>query len=265
MPGRRRSATDSDAVSTPNAAPTANATDASPPDRSAIRDVASHLRFWPVAIVGLIVDLGSKQIAFARLDPNDAYVLIPHLITLRRSINPGALFGIGQGLAPVFIVASFLALGFAIYMFWHSSPKQRSLHLALGLILAGAFGNLYDRATHSADAIWEKSDGWSLRAIGGVRVRMTGKLVAETESAWILAAYPDGDGDRITVPKSDSRSIGQVPIVRDFIKIEPKIGGFELWPWVFNLADSFLVCGVILLFLNLWFGHRPAKPASETA
>lgn len=192
-------------------------------------------------------------------------MLIPHLITLRRSINPGALFGIGQGLAPVFIVASFLALGFALYMFWHSSTRQRSLHIALGLILAGAFGNLYDRATHSADAIWERTRGWSLRAISGQRIVMTGKLVGENDRAWTFAAYPDGDGERISVPKTDARKLGETPVVRDFIKIEPKIGSFELWPWVFNLADSFLVCGVILLFLNLWFGRRPRKSAAPAA
>lgn len=265
MPERRRSATDSEAVSTPNAAPTASETDAATPGRSAIRDVASHLRFWPVAVVGLVLDLWSKSIAFSRLDPNEAHTLIPHLITLRRSVNPGALFGIGQGLAPVFIIASFLALGFAVYMFWHSSPRQRSLHIALGLILAGAFGNLYDRMTHSADAVWEKTDGFSLRAISGERVRVTGKLIEETNRAWILGAYPDGDGDVITVPITDARKIGETPIVRDFIKIEPKIGSFELWPWVFNLADSFLVCGVILLFLNLWFGRGLPKTAAVTA
>jgi lipoprotein signal peptidase len=265
MPGRRRSATDSDAVSAPDAASTASTADASPAGRSAIRDVCSHLRFWPVALIGLAVDLWTKQLAFARLDPNDAHVLIPHLITLRRSINPGALFGIGQGLAPVFIIASFLALGFALYMFWHSSPRQRSLHIALGLILAGAFGNLYDRTTHTADAVWERTNGWSLRGLAGKRIRVTGKLLSESEHGWVFGAYPDGDGDRFTIPRTEDRSLGKTPVVRDFIKIEPRIGSFELWPWVFNLAHSFLVIGVILLFLNLWFGRAPRTPQAETS
>lgn len=241
----------------------AKAADAdAPAGQSAIHSLASHLRIWPVAIIGLALDLGTKSAAFAYLKPDSKAVLIPGVLTLRPSINPGALFGIGQGLSPVFIGASVLALGFALYMFWQSSPRQRSLHVALGLILAGAFGNLYDRTMHSADAIWEKTDNVSLRGLTGRQIRITGVLINENDDQWVFGAYPNGGGKRLVIRKENSFSLDRTPIVRDFIKIEPHIGSFELWPWVFNLADSFLVVGVILLFFNLWFTKpAPKKPA----
>jgi len=52
--------------------------------------------------------------------------------------------------------------------------------------------------------------------------------------------------------------------VRDFIKFLPRlptwiplVGGFDAWPWIFNVADALLVCGVAILLLNLWFTRGP--------
>lgn len=227
--------------------------------RSAVADVASHLRLWPVAIAGLAADLWSKYAVFNGLHPDEIRTLVPHVLSIRRSVNPGALFGVGQGLAPVFIGASVLALMFVLYLFWQSSPCRRSLHVALGLILAGALGNLYDRTYHVADAIWEDTGSVSWRGLLGRRIVLTGILTGETATSWTLGSYPDGQGSR-RVAKDESLSLGTTPVVRDFIKIEPKFGRLELWPWVFNLADAFLVIGVGVLLINFWLDRRPTAP-----
>jgi len=49
----------------------------------------------------------------------------------------------GRGLVPGF---SLLALGFIVWMFVTSKADQRVVHLALGLITAGALGNSMRRA-----------------------------------------------------------------------------------------------------------------------
>ena len=54
-------------------------------------------------------------------------------------------------------------------------------------------------------------------------------------------------------------------VVRDFIKVEPKFGRFELWPWVFNVADALLVAGVALLLLNFWWERREARAHASGA
>jgi lipoprotein signal peptidase len=52
-------------------------------------------------------------------------------------------------------------------------------------------------------------------------------------------------------------------VVRDFIKMEPRftIAGrtIEIWPWVFNIADMWLVVGVGLLMLNFWLDHKAER------
>ena len=54
-------------------------------------------------------------------------------------------------------------------------------------------------------------------------------------------------------------------VVRDFIKFVPhfpawvpRLGGKEIWPWVFNVADAALVCGVCILLIHTWWDRKPA-------
>ena len=98
---------------------------------AALHDVASHLRLWLAAAAGLALDLWSKSWAFENLAPGDVREAVPFLLSFRLSINSGALFGMGKGLVPVFIIASFVALAFVFYYFATSGRNRRSLHLAL--------------------------------------------------------------------------------------------------------------------------------------
>ncbi|MEL7087118.1 MAG: signal peptidase II [Planctomycetota bacterium] len=56
----------------------------------------------------------------------------------------------GQGNRVFFIVVSLIATGVIGVMFWRSPAKAWGMQLALGLILAGALGNLYDRVVYRA-------------------------------------------------------------------------------------------------------------------
>ena len=64
---------------------------------------------------------------------------------LRTTLNGGAVFGIGKGMSLLFILVSLLAMAFVVYVFMSSDRRHWLMHVALGLILAGAAGNLYDR------------------------------------------------------------------------------------------------------------------------
>lgn len=229
---------------------------------SAFRDVASHVRLWLVAVVGLALDLWSKHWAFTQLDSNpmadDAYVAIPYLMTFRRSLNPGALFGLGKGLTPLFIGASVLALAFVLFLFIHSGRQRRSLHVALALVLAGALGNLYDRAFMIADVVKYTEDGR--------RVTLPGLIVSDEDQFPIrVATWPDGKYVVKTVPQDAQPEVQRRGVVRDFVKMEPhlRIKGYriDLWPWVFNVADVLLVVGVGILMLNFWWERRAERAA----
>jgi len=213
-------------------------------------DVASWMRFGIVAVGGLLLDLWSKNWAFDTLRQGERMVILPHVLEFQTMLNKGALFGIGPGLTPVFVIASIAALALVGWMFLQTSPRRRLLHIALGAILAGALGNMYDR-------IWVKLVEHAHPARGGVWMQFMG---AAPGGGYLLEEYPPGHNGVKAVWPEPPKEVG---FVRDFIKIPTKwLGGRDLWPWVFNVADMLLVCGVSVLALHMWFDRK--RPAGAT-
>jgi len=137
--------------------------------------------FWTMAVAGLFIDQGSKYWAFGALyneGMGSEHVIIdntfsfsagyPHLTSPEPSdnflrplqtingevmpyVNEGALWGQqmgfdGQVSNRVFAIVSLLAaLAIIVWSTLGPSAKDGWLCFALGLILAGAVGNLYDR------------------------------------------------------------------------------------------------------------------------
>ncbi|QOJ16614.1 MAG: signal peptidase II [Phycisphaeraceae bacterium] len=73
------------------------------------------------------------------------------LLNFRLVINRGAVFGIGQQKRGFFIAFTGVAIAVGMLLFarW-TLDRHRLAHVALGLILAGGVGNLYDRWQHGA-------------------------------------------------------------------------------------------------------------------
>lgn len=223
---------------------------------SAVSHVASQVRFWLPAAALLWLDLWSKDWVFANVPADHGRIIIPGVLEFRRSLNDGAVFGSFTGYVGVFIVASLFALGFVFYLFTNSTRRQRSLHVALAMILAGAIGNLYDRAFIKADIV--RFNDASRHPSSTI-----GTLAGEPTERWIrLGDWPDGANARSYA--TAEVTLHRQGVVRDFIKFLPKfprswsrVGGFDLWPWIFNVADASLVCGVGLLLLNCFFDRKP--------
>lgn len=130
----------------------------SPPRRSNFASPAALARFYLATIVGLTIDLWSKSYAWKRLviappvrdESGRLYVLsdavhfLPGWLHFKVTVNEGAVFGLGQGNQPLFVIVSVLALGFLTWLF-AVSGKQRFYQFILGLLLAGVLGNMYDR------------------------------------------------------------------------------------------------------------------------
>lgn len=197
-------------------------------------------RAWIVlaltAILGLAADLGSKYVAFdhiagtpVRLEreavleignanymipPHDPVTVVPHVLEFKLLANHGAVFGIGQGKRWFFILFTLLALGISIGMFagWTTS-RDHLAHIAIGLVLAGGVGNLYDRYFYA--------------------------------------------------------------FVRDFIHPLPGVtmpfgiawpsGSREVWGYVSNVADLFLIIGIVVLMYRTLWPHKDSRLAEPTA
>lgn len=108
---------------------------------------ASHLRLWISTAAGLALDLWTKSWAFSEAFSRQE--IIPGVLSFERTLNRGALWGMGKSLGSsarwVFVAASVFAVIFVLYVFGRSARTQRSFHVGLGLVLGGALGNLYDR------------------------------------------------------------------------------------------------------------------------
>lgn len=224
--------------------------------------IAAHARLWLVAVIGLAVDLATKNWAFAALDHDDPLPVMEGLLEFRRSLNAGAVFGLGTGLVWVFIVASVAALGFVLFLFNHSAPRQRVLHVALGMILAGALGNLYDRVAIQADVVEFVLDDGSVH-------RQIGLYMEGAPEGYVrVGSWPDRAGF-IDIAQSRILDQRRQGVVRDFIKFTPRfpaglplLGGHDLWPWIFNVADALLVCGVGILMVCFWRTRHPSEASA---
>ncbi|HNQ23537.1 MAG TPA: signal peptidase II [Phycisphaerae bacterium] len=250
-----------------NAAPGCTETTQVPTPRPALAHVHSHLRLWLTMVILLGLDLWSKHWVFAHFNHREVQSFIPGVVDLQRSMNDGAVFGSFTGQVPLFVLASLAALAFVFYLFASSSSRQRVMHIALGLILAGALGNLYDRA-------WIKADVLKVSVAGSGDHTLIGTVVEGTPGGDIwIGAWPDGkEAQRFSA--DEVRSLRRQGVVRDFIKFVPKfprwvpgLGGRDVWPWVFNIADAALVCGVLGLVLCPWGRrtHAQTEPPAEHA
>lgn len=124
-----------------------------------------------VVIIGLTADLVSKDLAFERVAdaPVDLVyddvvsgsamipwhqgieVVPPDLLDFRLVLNRGAVFGVGQGRRGVFVVFTLAAIAVALGVFgWWTRSDALLAHIAIGLVLAGGLGNLYDRVAIGA-------------------------------------------------------------------------------------------------------------------
>ena len=96
-----------------------------------------------VAAAVLLADVVSKTIAVRELSDREPVSLLGGLLTLRLVRNPGAAFGIAQGMTILFTV---VAVGVVVVILRLSRRLSNAAWaVALGLVLGGAVGNLVDR------------------------------------------------------------------------------------------------------------------------
>lgn len=113
----------------------------------AYRSPRAVMLFLAFAAGGTIVDLWTKAWAFTALHSTypTSKVLIPDFLKISLSTNPGIVFGLTAlpgWVVQVATVGAMIAVG---VLFAGSARKYWGLHSALGMVLAGAIGNLYDR------------------------------------------------------------------------------------------------------------------------
>lgn len=100
-----------------------------------------------ISIVGIILDRITKLWAVAQLTGGHDVIIIKDLFQFSYLENRGAAFGILQG-KQLFLIAitAIVILAMLIYTV-KKKPKSIFYKIGIGMITAGAIGNLIDRAT----------------------------------------------------------------------------------------------------------------------
>lgn len=218
--------------------------------------LAALIRFLVVAGLGLTIDLSSKHWAFHELRQScEPRVIIPNVLEFETMLNKGALFGIGAGQTNAFLIASAFALILVTWLFVQTPRRRWGVQIALGGILAGALGNMYDR-------VFVRLDETPVKVLER-RMPIFVEYVGPSEHRHLYEEYPRATGGIKVVRPEAPKLVG---CVRDFIKIPTKWNLFgrkgDLWPWVFNVADMLLVGGVSILALHIWRDRKPTRPTN---
>jgi signal peptidase II len=114
-------------------------------------DRRKYVVFGVLAALTVIIDQWTKVLARQVLKPlgyGQSKVVIENYFNLRYSENTGVAFGMFQNLSGGRIVLTLVALAalvLVLYLLRKTTPDQRRLHVALGLVGGGAIGNLSDR------------------------------------------------------------------------------------------------------------------------
>jgi signal peptidase II len=110
----------------------------------------SRYRAALAAAAVFIVDQTFKWLVVTRLAPGRPRWLVPGVLSLRHTHNPGAAFGTlaaltGWGRALLLCALPLAALGLTLWIARHLGERHHRIVLAVGLITGGAASNLLDR------------------------------------------------------------------------------------------------------------------------
>jgi signal peptidase II len=104
--------------------------------------------FWPLVVTLVLADCTSKQAVAERLElesvPHD---IIGDVVRFTLAYNPGAAFSmsLGEHSRWIFSGLAMAVLVLLLYQYHRTGPRDSATASALGLITAGASGNLLDR------------------------------------------------------------------------------------------------------------------------
>lgn len=137
--------------------------------------VSRYVLFASIAGLGFLLDIATKAWVFSLSDLRAGEIrwLWTDHVGIQLSRNLGALFGIGQGKVWLFAALSSVALvAIPTWLFWFRAARDRWITFALGCVMAGVLGNLFDRLGLSGETLggsvyavrdwilWQANDRW---------------------------------------------------------------------------------------------------------
>lgn len=116
--------------------------------------------FTGLAALGCVLDLWTKHLVFTspRFFHGDEWWLWDGHVGIQKSLNEGALFGMGQGKVAIFALFSVVAaIAIPAWLFWFRAAEDFWLTTILGVIMGGVIGNFFDRIGFHG-MLWDSFD-----------------------------------------------------------------------------------------------------------
>ena len=108
-------------------------------------DSLARSLFWMILICGIAVDRAVKWFEIAGMTLGQSIEAIPGILNLTYVRNRGVGFGMLEGVIWVPILVSVLVCAAILFAYLRVRPLPKLVAIALGLLGAGAIGNLIDR------------------------------------------------------------------------------------------------------------------------
>ena len=117
------------------------------PESRSFPSLKAHLLYWPIAVIGIALDLWSKHAVFNWLytKPDREFSVIDGFFNLVIRLNDGAAFSIAAGQRTILVTISFVAMVAVLGIFLFGTIRRKITLIALSMFTAGVIGNLYDR------------------------------------------------------------------------------------------------------------------------
>lgn len=120
----------------------------------------------PIAAgLALALDQASKSWIVAGMALGESREVVPWLapvFSFTYVTNTGIAFGLLQGMGDVLLIVALIAVGAILLYYRHLPPGPPLLHIALGLQIGGALGNLIDRLVRGAVVDFIDLNFWPL-------------------------------------------------------------------------------------------------------
>ena len=118
-------------------------------------DARAQASAFGIAALIVALDVATKELVRARLLESQTYLVIPGLLNIVHAENRGVAFSLLADATgewwPILLIALPAAAVVAMaVLLWTGMASDSIVRTALALVLGGALGNLYDRATHGA-------------------------------------------------------------------------------------------------------------------
>jgi signal peptidase II len=103
------------------------------------------LLFLGLAGLVVVLDQSTKRLAIQQLEGRESVHVVDDILRFTYVVNRGAAFGLLQDQTAFFVFVGIVVIGVIAASYRYLPRSGFRLHLALGLQLGGAIGNLIDR------------------------------------------------------------------------------------------------------------------------